>query len=44
MGKKIVAGLVELDQLFSPREIQRKYVKLWTDQELLAVFKPLLER
>ena len=42
--EKIVAGLVELDQLFSPREIQRKYVKLWTDQELLAVFKPLLER
>lgn len=42
--EKIVAGLVELDQLFSPREIQRKYVKLRTDQELLAVFKPLLER
>ena len=26
--EKIVTGLVELDQLFSPREIQRKYVKL----------------
>ena len=26
--EKIVAGLVEQDQLFSPREIQMKYVKL----------------